>query len=91
MTQGSGDENILAQLSKKIDDQARFSRIVYAMCTFVVVGVIYYTMTSEIAVLPDLILTRFMGNMEPLVREFKLVEGHEARTRASAGSVLPIK
>ena len=74
MTQGSGDESILAQLSKKIDDQARFTRIVFVFCTLAVVGVLYFTMTSELAVLPDLVLTRFMGNMEPLVSEWKLAE-----------------
>ena len=74
MTQGSGDENILAQLSKKLDDQMRFTRIVIVMCTLAVVGVLYFIMTSELAVLPDLVLGRFMGNMETLVNEASMTQ-----------------
>jgi hypothetical protein len=83
MTTGSGDESILAQLSKKIDDQMRFTRIVFVLCTLAIVGVLYFTMTSELAVLPDLVLTRFMGNMEPLVNEWKLAEMAVMKKRAT--------
>ncbi len=42
-------------------------------------------MTSEFAVLPDLVLARFMGNMEPLVTEMKLFETAAAKKKAAAG------
>jgi hypothetical protein len=90
MTQGSGDENILAQLSKKIDDQARFSRIVVVLCTLTIVGILYFIMTSEIQVLPDLVMTRIMGNMETLVVEWHLVETAVAKKRAAGQPITPI-
>lgn len=91
MTQGNGDESILAQLSKKIDDQARFTRIVFIFCTLAVVGVLYFTMTSELAVLPDLVLTRFMGNMEPLVNEWKVAESAVQKKKSAGMPATPMK
>lgn len=91
MTQGNGDESILAQLSKKIDDQARFTRIVFIFCTLAVVGVLYFTMTSELAVLPDLVLTRFMGNMEPLVNEWKVAESAVQKKKSAGIPATPMK
>jgi hypothetical protein len=80
MTQG-GDEITLAQLAKRLEDQSRFTRVVSVVCTLAILGVLYYTLTSELAVLPDLILTRLMGNMEPMVNEYNLIQANNAKKK----------
>jgi len=72
MTEGT--ENIYSQLSKKIDDQARFTRAVVIICTLAILGVMFYTLTSIVTTLPGLVLAHFMGNLEQVVMEYKLVE-----------------
>jgi hypothetical protein len=72
MTDGS--ENLFAQLSKKIDDQARFTRAVNVICTLATIAVVFYSLTSLVSVLPDLVLAHFMGNLEQVQTQWKLVE-----------------
>ena len=88
MTQACGEETTtLAQLSKKIDEESRFTRVVCALCTLAIVGVLYYTMTSAIAVFPDLVLAKIMGNMQPLAKQYHMAEAAQTRTTSAA----PIK
>lgn len=86
MTQGSGEELTIAQLGKRLEEQARFTRIVFIFCTLTIVGVLYLTMTSQLQVLPDLVMAKFMGNMEPLVGEYKLAEQVVNKKAAAAGA-----
>jgi hypothetical protein len=72
MTDGS--ENLLARLSKKIDDQSRFTRAVMVICTLAIIAVTFYSLTSLVSVLPDLVLAHFMGNLEQVQTQWKLVE-----------------
>jgi hypothetical protein len=76
MTDGS--DSMFAQLSKKIDDQARFTRGVNIICTLAILGVMFYTLTSIVATLPDLVLATFMGNMEKVAAEWKFWGGGRA-------------
>jgi hypothetical protein len=69
-----GIENIYAQLAKKIDDQARFTRAVTIICTLAILGVMFYTLTSIVTTLPGLVLAHFMGNLEQIVMEYRLVD-----------------
>jgi hypothetical protein len=69
-----GIENLYAQLSKKIDDQARFTRTVVIICTLSILGINFYSLTSMVTTLPDLVLAHFMGNLEQVVIEWKLAE-----------------
>jgi hypothetical protein len=77
MTEGS--ERVLAELAKKIDDQARFTRGVVVVCTLSTLGVIFYTLTSIVSTLPDLILAKYMGNMERVYQEWRLIEATQKR------------
>jgi len=77
MTEGS--ERVLAEIAKKIDDQARFTRGVMVVCTLSILGVIFYTLTSMVSTLPDLILAKFMGNMEKVDQEWRLIESAQKK------------
>lgn len=74
MADGSAIETAVAQLSKKIDEQARFTRSVVIICTLTVLGVVFYTMTEMFSSMPANIVMHFMGNMEKIVSEWKLIE-----------------
>ncbi len=74
MTEGTEMDKGLALLSKRIEDQSRFTRSVVVICTLLILGINFYTSTTMIGVLPQLFVTNIMGNMEPLVQQFNLVE-----------------
>lgn len=81
MTEGVS-ETALAQLSKKIDEQARFTRSVTIICTLTILGVVFYTMTEMFSSLPANIVLHFMGNMEKIVYEWKAIEHSIAVTKS---------
>lgn len=66
--------DIFAQLSKKIDDQARFTRMLVVVCCLAIVGSMFYSLSSLIATIPDLMLAKFLGNLENIQTEWQLVE-----------------
>ncbi|HNB24750.1 MAG TPA: hypothetical protein PKZ32_20180 [Candidatus Melainabacteria bacterium] len=74
MGDGSSFETSIAQLSKKIDEQARFTRSVVIICTLTILGVVFYTMTEMFSSMPANIVLHFMGNMEKIVYEWKAIE-----------------
>jgi hypothetical protein len=76
-----GIDRVLAEIAKKVDDQARFTRGVVVVCTLSILGVIFYTLTSTISTLPDLILAKFMGNMERVDQEWRLIEAAQSKTK----------
>ncbi|MBC7997833.1 MAG: hypothetical protein IAF58_07815 [Leptolyngbya sp.] len=77
----SSIESSLAQLSKRIDEQARFTRSVVIICTLTVLGVVFYTMTEVFSSLPANILLHFMGNMEKVYHEWKLFDSSDSKNR----------
>lgn len=92
MGDGSSFETSLAQLSKKIDEQARFTRSVVIICTLTILGVVFYTMTEMFSSLPANIVLYFMGNMEKIVYEWKAIEtsiSHRAARPAPAPAPPP--
>jgi hypothetical protein len=68
------DNDLPGTLSKKIDDQSRFTRIVTVLCCLAVIGCISYAISSLVYVLPDLIIAKVMSNMESLHTEWKTIE-----------------
>ena len=66
MADGSSFETSLAQLSKKIDEQARFTRSVVIICTLTILGVVFYTMTEMFSSLPANCVMHFMGKGEAM-------------------------
>ncbi len=88
MADGSSFETSLAQISKKIDEQARFTRSVVIICTLTILGVVFYTMTEMFSSLPANCVMQFMGNMEKIVQEWKLIEASMAN-RAKKPALTP--
>lgn len=91
MTEGTGLESTFAQLSKKIDEQARFTRSVVIICTLTVLGVVFYTMTEMFSSMPGNIVLHFMGNMEKIVYEWKMIENNMDRRGIDASKLAPPK
>lgn len=92
MADGSSFETGLAQLSKKIDEQARFTRSVTIICTLTILGVVFYTMTEMFSSMPANIVLHFMGNMEKIVYEWKAIEAsisHRAKNPPPAPAPAP--
>jgi hypothetical protein len=67
-------EITLAQLAKKIDEQARFTRSVLIMCTLSILALVCYTLTEMSSILPHLILMELQGNLEKIVVEWREAE-----------------
>jgi len=84
MTEGS--ENLLAVLSKKIDDQARFTRGVVVICTLAIIAVVFYSLTSLVSVIPGLVLAELMGNLEQVQTQWKLIDTARSPRHAPSGS-----
>ena len=75
MTESSGGvESTIAQLSKKIDEQARFSRSVTIICTLTILGVMFYTLTEMFSNLPAAIILHYMANLEKIVTEWNAIQ-----------------
>jgi hypothetical protein len=92
MADGSSFETSIAQLSKKIDEQARFTRSVVIICTLTILGVVFYTMTEMFSSMPANIVLHFMGNMEKIVYEWKAIEvsiSHRAKNPPPAPAPTP--
>jgi hypothetical protein len=63
----------LAALSKKIDDQERFTRSIMVVCTVSVLALMFYTLTATYSNLPSTMVFYFMGNLEKIVTEWNLI------------------
>lgn len=74
-------EEQLAQLSKKVDDQFRFTRTVIVLCTLVNLGLLIFTILATFQSLPSQVNAHYMSNLEPVVRLWhqyeKLMESQE--------------
>jgi hypothetical protein len=57
-----------AQLSKKVDDQFRFTRTVIVLCTLVNLGLVIFTVLATFQSLPSQVNAHYMSNLEPVVR-----------------------
>jgi hypothetical protein len=88
MADGSSFETSLEQIGKKIDEQARFTRSVVIICTLSILGVTHYTLIEIYGSLPANCVMHFMGNMEKIVAEWKLIEASMAN-RAKKPSLAP--
>ncbi len=62
-------EITMESISKKIDEQFRFTRSVIFMCTCLILGVMFYIIFTLFDQLPELVVLRFMGKMEPIIQE----------------------
>ena len=91
MADQSGMEMTMAQLAKKIDDQARFTRAICIICTLFILGVMFYMLTEMFSNLPQVVVIQYMANLEKIVREWKLVENSMARQAGNKPAPAPAK
>ena len=68
------DKDVVSGLNKKIDDQARFTRIVTVLCCLAIIGCMFYALSSVITVMPDLVIAKIMSNVENLHTEWSAVD-----------------
>ncbi len=68
------DSDAISQLSKKIDDQARFTRIVTALCCLAVIGCMFYALSAMISSMPDLMLAKVLSNVENIHTEWVAID-----------------
>lgn len=79
-----GGEITIAQLAKKVDEQARFTRSVSIICTLTVLGVMFYTLTEMFNNLPQAFVLHYMGNLEKIVQEWNAIQDIMANKRKNA-------
>lgn len=76
-------EPILAQLTKRIDDQARFTRTAVVVCTVAILGTMFWMITEIYGSLPSLIVGTFMQQMETIRDHWYLLEHRKPRPEES--------
>ncbi len=62
------------QLSKRVDEQMRISRNLTALCTTVIIGVMFFIFTQTIQHLPAIIVFHYMSNLDAIVKEWHQAE-----------------
>jgi hypothetical protein len=67
-------ELTIAQLGRKIDEQARFTRSVVVICTLSILALMCYTLTEMNSTLPKVMLMELQGNLEKIVLEWREVD-----------------
>lgn len=82
-------EEQFAILSKKVDEQFKFTRYVVVLCTLVTIGLMIFTVLMTFESLPTQITLHFMSNLEPIVVQWRSIEmiqkaKDEARVRSQA-------
>ncbi len=81
MAEDTDLEKTVAQLSRKIDEQARFTRSVMVICTLAVLGVMFYTLTEMFSKLPGSIVMHYRNNLDEIVKEWKVYEQSQSRQK----------
>jgi hypothetical protein len=80
-------EEQFALLSKKVDEQFRFTRTVIVLCTLVNLGLLIFTILATFQSLPSQCNAHYMSNLEPVVRLWhqyeNLLDAQEAQRQKS--------
>lgn len=61
----------ISQLSKRIDEQARLTRNLMAICTTLTVGLMFFIFAQSMEHMPDIFVLKYMSNLDPIVREWR--------------------
>jgi hypothetical protein len=64
------EEDIFAILTKKIDREANFTRMVVVVCCLAILASTFYCLTSMVDVLPVMVYTKILGKLDSLQREW---------------------
>ncbi|HEY9869529.1 MAG TPA: hypothetical protein V6D08_10225 [Candidatus Obscuribacterales bacterium] len=86
MAEETSLESTVNQLTKRIDDQARFTRTVVVVCATAVLGVMFYMLTILFSDLPYMFVARYMENLESIVRQWRAIDALENQRRAGGGA-----
>jgi len=71
MSEYSELEAQITQLSKKFDEQTRLTRSLIALCTTLMVGVMFFIFTLTLEHLPSIIILKYMSSLDSIVKEWK--------------------
>ena len=74
MADESALETQVGQLTKRIDDQARFTRTVVVVCTTAILGVMFYMLTVIFSDLSYVFVARYMENLDKIVFQWKAIQ-----------------
>ncbi len=75
-------ENQISQLSKRMEEQMRISRNLIALCTTLIVGLMFFIFCQTMEHLPSIIVLKYMSNLDPIVKEWRQTErGLDARDK----------
>ena len=73
MADESALETQVGQLTKRIDDQARFTRTVVVVCTTAILGVMFYMLTVIFSDLSYVFIARYMENLDKIAFQWKAI------------------
>ena len=86
MTEDSSLDSKIAQLTKRIDDQARFTRTLVVVCTASIMGVFFYLLTELYGHYPLFTFNFFMQNMDKLYYEWRAIDVLQKRQESAAAT-----
>ncbi|MBU6453124.1 MAG: hypothetical protein KGS72_15180 [Cyanobacteria bacterium REEB67] len=74
MSEYSDLEAQITQLGKRMEEQTRLTRSLIALCTTLIVGIMFYIFTLTVEHLPTIIQFKLMSNLDSIVKEWKQAE-----------------
>ncbi len=74
MAEETALETQVGQLTKRIDDQARYTRTVVVVCTTAILGVMFYMLTVIFSDLSYVFIARYMENLDKIVFQWKAIQ-----------------
>ncbi len=67
-------ETLINQLSKRMEEQMRITRNLTALCTTLIVGLMFFIFCQTMEHLPSIIVLRYMSNLDSIVKEWRQTE-----------------
>ena len=86
MADDSSIETKLAELSKSIQDQSRFTRAIMLVCTSAVMAVLFWSIVQIFTILPSAVVLQFMNNMPSVVTQWRFYEVNQTKPHEKAGT-----
>lgn len=68
------EANLIAVLSRKIDDQTKFIYMLVVVCCLSILACMFYSLTQTVSVLPDLVYDKLLGNLESLQHQWRVLD-----------------
>ncbi|CAN5580495.1 hypothetical protein BH11CYA1_BH11CYA1_40290 [soil metagenome] len=67
-------ETQISLLSKRMEEQMRITRNLTALCTTLIVGLMFFIFCQTMEHLPSIIVLRYMSNLDSIVKEWRQTE-----------------